>query len=54
MPHTEIRNGAYYTQSRPCKPSTLARNHDLADELWSRSVALLANAQAATADELEF
>lgn len=54
IPHTEIRNGGYYTQSRPRKPSKLARNQDLADELWSRSVALLTNAQSATADELEF
>lgn len=53
-PHTEIRNGGYYVKSRPGKASSLARDRDLARQLWTLSIALLADAHTATPGEFRF
>jgi len=50
-PQAATATGGYYTKSQPGKPSPLARDPELGQQLWAQSIALL-SAAGASPDEL--
>jgi len=50
-PQAATATGGYYTTSQPGKPSPLARDPELGQQLWAQSIALL-SAAGASPDEL--